>query len=163
MNIGEQELKIKESLVSVEDAIKISKILCTASEERLPMILNVFDKAGVSINGLDELEEWKSFKDMAYIVDIEEFVADLFKVGEVFEDENGDEFRVEFKPDKFAAICKELNIKPSIAKRALYKKGYLKAVMEGQKLSYTVPVWKDGKAERRVVIFREVWPKEVAE
>lgn len=158
MNTNEQ----REAFVSIEDAIKISKILCTANEERIPMILNVFDKAGVFINGLEELEDWKSFKDMAYIVDIEEFVADLFKVGEVFEDENGDEFRVEFKPDKFAAICKELNIKPSIAKRALYKKGYLKAVMDGQKLSYTVPVWRDGKTERRIVIDRKVYPKAVA-
>ena len=158
MNTNEQ----REAFVSIEDAIKISKILCTANEERIPMILNVFDKAGVFINGLEELEEWKAFKDMAYIVDIEEFVADLFKVGEVFEDENGDEFRVEFKPDKFAAICKELNIKPSIAKRALYKKGYLKAVMDGQKLSYTVPVWRDGKTERRIVIRQKVYPKAVA-
>lgn len=158
MNSDELEIKIKEALVSVDEAIRISKLLCTASEERIPMILNIFEKAGVFIDGLEELEEWKAFKDMAYIVDIEEFVADLFKVGEVFEDE----FRVEFKPDKFAAICKELNIKPSIAKRALYKKGYLKAVMGGQKISYTVPVWRDGKTERRIVINRKVYPKAVA-
>ena len=52
----------KEKPVSVEDAIRISKILCTANEERLPMILNVFEKAGVYIGGLEELEDWKAFK-----------------------------------------------------------------------------------------------------
>lgn len=157
MNIGEQEIKIKESFVSVEDAIKISKILCTASEERLPMILNVFDKAGVSINGLDKLEEWKAFKDQAYILDMDEFLKGLFDDGEAYAD------RVEFRPEKFTEVCKKFNVKPSCAKRALYRKGCLKAIMDGQKLSYTVPVWKDGRAERRVVILRELWPKAVTD
>lgn len=151
------ETKPGSFLVTVDEAIRISKILCTASEERIPMILNVFDKAGVSINGLDELEEWKAFKDQAYILDMDEFLKGLFDEGEAYAD------RVEFRPEKFTEVCKKFNVKPSCAKRALYRKGYLKAVMEGQKLSYTVPVWKDGKAERRVVIFREVWSKEVAE
>lgn len=157
MNNNEHETKIREAFVSVEEAIKISKILCTASEERLYMILNVFSKAGVIIEGLDELEEWKSFKDQAYILDMDEFLKGLFDEGETYAD------RVEFRPEKFTEVCKKFNVKPSCAKRALYRKGYLKSVMEGTKLSYTVPVWKDGKAERRVVIFREVWPKEVAE
>lgn len=157
MNTNELETKIKEALVSVDEAIRISKLLCTANEERIPMILNVFEKAGVFINGLEELEEWKAFKDMAYILDMDEFLKGLFTEGEAYED------RVEFRPEKFTEVCKKFNVKPSCAKRALYRKGYLKAVMEGQKLSYTVPVWKNGKAERRIIIFREVWPKEVAE
>lgn len=156
MNSDELEIKIKEALVSVEDAIRISKLLCTASEERIPMILNIFEKAGVFIDGLDELEEWKAYKDMAYILDIEEFVTGLFREGEVFQD------RVEFRPEKFNEACKKFNVKPSCAKRALHKKGYLKTAMDGQKLSYTVPVWKDGRTERRIVIFREIWPKAVA-
>lgn len=116
MNSDELEIKIKEALVSVEDAIRISKILCTASEERIPMILNIFEKAGVFIDGLEELEEWKAYKDMAYILDIEEFVTGLFREGEVFQD------RVEFRPEKFNEACKKFNVKPSCAKRALHKK-----------------------------------------
>ena len=157
MNTNELETKIKEALVSVDEAIRISKLLCTAREERIPMILNVFEKAGVLINGLEELEEWKAFKDMAYILDMDEFLKGLFTDGEAYED------RVEFRPEKFNEVCKKFNVKPSCAKRALHKKGHLKTAMEGTKLSYTVPVWKNGKAERRIVIFREVWPKAVAD
>lgn len=157
MNNNEHETKTREAFVSVDDAIRISKILCTASEERIPMILNVFENAGVTIDGFEELEEWKAFKDMAYILDMDEFLKGIFDAGEIYED------RAELRPEKFTEVCKKFNVKPSCAKRALYKKGYLKTVMDGQKLSYTVPVWKNGKAERRVVIFREVCPKEVAE
>lgn len=141
--------KATAATLSVDDAIRISKVICAASEERLPMILSVFDKAGVYIGGLDELEEWKAFKDQAYIVDLEAFVEALFENGEVYVD------RVEYRPEKFNAECKKFNVKPSCAKRALHRKGYLKTAMDGLKLSYTVPVWKDGKAERRVVIWKE--------
>ena len=146
------ESKIKEAFVSVDEAIRISKLLCTVSEERLSMILSVFEKAGVFINGLEELEEWKAFKDMAYVIDMDEFLKVLFTEGEAYED------RVEFRPEKFNEACKKFNVKPSCAKRALHKKGHLKTAMDGLKLSYTVPVWKDGKAERRIVIWKEAMP-----
>ena len=65
--------------MTIEDAIKISKILAGAPEERLPMILSVLEKADVVISGLEELEEWKIFKDMAEIIDIENFVREIFE------------------------------------------------------------------------------------
>ena len=46
--IGTQPLDIKI-------AIQIAKILAAAPNERIPMILDVFSKAEVDINGLDEL------------------------------------------------------------------------------------------------------------
>ena len=65
--------------LTIEEAIKISKILCSAREERIPMILDVIRKVGVDIQGMDELEEWRALKDQAYIIDMDEFLRELTK------------------------------------------------------------------------------------
>ena len=136
--------------ISIEEAIRISKVICSVSEERLPMVLSVFTSAGVDIQGLDELEEWKALKDMAYIVDMEDFVAALTKDG--IPDSN----EVTLKPEEFNEVCKKFNVKPSCAKRALHRKGHIKTTEFHGKTEYTVPVWIDGKTERRVVILKGV-------
>lgn len=143
--------------LSVEEAIKISKIISSVSEERIPIILNVLEKAGVHIRGLDELEEWKALKDQAYIVDMDEFVSELTK------NSGPKEFEVLLKPKEFEDICRQFNVKASCAKRALHRKELIRTTQENNKLNYTIPVWIDGKVERRVVILKRGKPKEVAE
>ena len=139
--------------ISVDEAIRISKIIGQAPEERLPMILSVLERARIYIDGLDRIEEWKALKDQAYIVDMEEFVAALTKDG----DANASE--VQLKPKVFDEICKQFNVKPSCAKRALYRKGLIKTTISDtasrQKIEYTVPIWVDGRTERRVVILNK--------
>lgn len=153
MNTTEHE----ENSLSIEEAIKISKIISSVSEERIPIILNVLERAGVSINGLDELEEWKALKDQAYIVDLDEFVSELTK------NSNPKEFEVLLKPKEFEDVCRQFNVKPSCAKRALHRKELIRTTQENNKLNYTIPVWIDGKVERRVVILKIGKPREVAE
>lgn len=46
--------------LDIKTAIQIAKILAAAPDERIPMILDVFSKAQVDINGLDELADRKS-------------------------------------------------------------------------------------------------------
>lgn len=137
------------NILTVDEAIRISKLICSVSEERIPMVLSVLSKAGVNIDGLDELEEWKALKDQAYIVDMDEFVMELTKSGK----ENG--LGTYLRPTEFEAVCKQFNVKPSCAKRALHRKGRIKTTYDGPKLSYTVPVWIGGKTERCVVILKE--------
>lgn len=153
MNTTEHE----ENSLSVEEAIKISKIICSVSEERIPIILNVLERAGVSINGLEELEEWKALKDQAYIIDMDDFVSELTK------NSSPKEFEVLLKPKEFEDVCRQFNVKPSCAKRALHRKELIRTTQENNKLNYTIPVWIDGKVERRVVILKRGKPKEVAE
>jgi len=147
----------EENSLSVEEAIKISKIISSVSEERIPIILNVLERAGVNINGLDELEEWKALKDQAYIVDMDDFVSELTK------DSSPKDYEVLLKPKEFEEVCRRFNVKPSCAKRALHKKELIRTTQENNKLNYTIPVWIDGKVERRVVILKRGKPKEVAE
>lgn len=148
-----QEYQCPERKFTIEEAIKISKIISTANEERLPLILDVFEKAGVHINGMDELEEWKALKDQGCVIDMEEFLAALTK------DSDPESDVVPLKPKEFADICKQFNLKPSCAKRALNRKGYLKTTVIQGVTNYTVPMWIDGKVERRVVILKEAAKK----
>lgn len=147
----EKDSEHEENLpLSVEEAIKISKLICSVSEERIPMILNVLEKAGVYIQGLDELEEWKALKEQAYIIDIVEFYAELIK------NSFPDEKEVYLRPAEFSDVCEKFNVKPSCAKRALHRNGLIRTIESPQgKINYTVPVWKNGKAERYIVILKK--------
>lgn len=135
--------------MELEQAIRISKILSQAPEERLPMILSVLEKAEVSIGGLDELEEWKALKDQAYLIDVREFVSELQQhfYG------NCAKIRMKIPVKEFSEYCKERNLKPTLVKRLLCKHGYIKPTYDGDKLGYTETVWKDGKGVRCVVVW----------
>ncbi len=135
--------------LNIDEAIRISKILCQAPEERLPMILSVLEKAQIYIDGLEELEEWKALKDQAYIVDMDEFVSELTKGSGTEQSE------VLLTTKEFAEICKQFNVKPSCAKRALYKKGHIRVTEYNGKLEYTVPVQVEkNRIERRITIYK---------
>ena len=126
----------------------MSKILASAPEERIPMILSVLEKAEVNIGGLEEMEEWKAFEAMAVIIDLEEFVEQLRKDFPNAATDGG----LRILATEFSAYCKKQKIRPTILKRALAKKGYIKPVTDGDKVGYTETVWIDGKAVRCVVI-----------
>ena len=71
--------------LDIKTAIQIAKILAAAPDERIPMILDVFSKAQVDINGLDELAEWRALDKQAALIDTDAFVAELTK-GKELED-----------------------------------------------------------------------------
>ena len=60
--------------LDIKTAIQIAKILAAAPDERIPMILDVFNKAQVDINGLDELAEWRALDKQAALIDTDTFV-----------------------------------------------------------------------------------------
>lgn len=143
--------------MSIKEAIEISRILCKAPEERLAMILAVYEEAGIIISGMEELEEWKALKDQSYLIDIQEFLEDLET--QYPPDEKGD---IRLRPEQFHKVCEERKMKASCCKRLLARKGYLKTYMDGNRMNYTVPQWVDGQSQRFVVINREsVYQKEV--
>lgn len=141
--------------MTIEDAIKISKILAGAPEERLPMILSVLEKADVVISGLEELEEWKIFKDMAEIIDIENFVREIFEAFGDFAwtspDDTGAEW-LRIPATEFSAYCKRKRLRPTPTKRALARKGCLRISQTAEKTEYTAPALIDGRTVRCVFI-----------
>lgn len=137
--------------MEIEQAIKISKVICQAPEERLPMILSALEKADVHINGLEELEEWKALKDQAYLIDINEFKEDIFS--EFGGDDAGSFINIPTKD--FNKFCQDRKLKPSCARRALAKYGLIQVGQLGDKLEYTQPVRVNGELVRCVVVLRK--------
>lgn len=137
-------------MLTIDEAIKVSKILATAPEERIPMILSVLRTADLTIDGLQELEEWRGYKDMAVVIDLDEFLENLFKAFPKTESDG----RRKIPAAEFSAYCKKQKIKPTLIKRALAKKGYLRTNKDGEKTEYTEPAYVDGKTIRCVVLYK---------
>ena len=73
--------------LDIKTAIQIAKILAAAPDERIPMILDVFSKASVDINGLDELAEWRALNKQTALIDTDTFVRELTKGRELTDGE----------------------------------------------------------------------------
>ena len=138
--------------ITVEEAIKIAKIVCYAPQERLPMIFSVFESAEVDIEGLEALEEYQAVKNASALVDVDLFRADAL---ERFKDyvANG---KIAVPCRVFNDWCREKNANPMQVKRAFANKGYIEVFTETSKgkpkTSYTSSLRIGGKTERRVVL-----------
>ncbi len=120
--------------LDVKTAIQIAKILAAAPEERLPMIIGVFEKAEVNIEGLEELEEWKAMNKATAIIDIYEFRNSLIQERALIDGE----YRI--KNQDFNEFCKERKISPRLARKSLYDHGMIRTCMDKGKICYTVPM-----------------------
>lgn len=136
----------KELELSLDDAIRVAQIIAKAPEERLPMIMSVFGEAGLTVEGLEQLEEWKAAKEQVLLIDTREFINEL--AGR-FPEVDG---WIEIKNSVFTEICNEKDMKARHVRKALANKGLLKVDERSGKLSYTVPLRRDGKLERFVLI-----------
>ncbi|MGN1318327.1 MAG: hypothetical protein ACI4VF_04870 [Lachnospirales bacterium] len=131
--------------IDVETAIKISRIIAYCPEERLPMILDVFNKAEIDIDGLDELVVLKTKSKLGILIDTEDFVAEVKELGK---ERNGE---ILIDVATFNEFCKKKNIQPRLARKHLYQEGYIRAIQERRKVVYSVPMYENGKNTRYVV------------
>ena len=103
--------------LDIKTAIQIAKILAAAPDERIPMILDVFSKAQVDINGLDELAEWRALDKQTALIDTDAFVAELTKGKEL---EDG-EYRI--RVPEFNHFCSTKGVSARYARKHLYESG----------------------------------------
>lgn len=107
--------------LDIKTAIQIAKILAAAPDERIPMILDVFSKAQVDINGLDELAEWRALDKQAALIDTDAFVTELTKGKEL---EDG-EYRI--RVPEFNHFCSTKGVSARYARKHLYESGMLRS------------------------------------
>ncbi len=144
----------KVCTLSIDHAIRIAKIIATAPVARLPMITQLFQQAHVDLEGLDELIENSSLSTQNQLMDTETFVRELTTGRELTE--RG----YLFTPDEFNHFCLDRNLQPRLVKRHLYAAGYIEATMEaGGKLAYSITVWLDGTAQRRIAVKAQREPR----
>ena len=112
--------------LDIKTAIQIAKILAAAPDERIPMILDVFSKAQVDINGLDELAEWRALDKQAALIDTDTFVTELTKGKELV--------------PEFNHFCSTKGVSARYARKHLYESGMLRSSTDNGKINYTCPV-----------------------
>lgn len=135
-------------MIELKDAIEIARILSKVPEERMKLVLSVFDNAGLTIDGLEELEVRIVCRDRNTIVDFKDFMG---KVGERFAD-SFDGTCYTIPTSMFTEFCGDLELDPRAARAWLARKGCLKTCTEKDKVNYTVTRSIDGKAVRCVVL-----------
>lgn len=120
--------------LDIKIAIQIAKILVAAPDERIPMILDVFNKASVDINGLDELAEWRALHKQTALIDTDIFIRELTKGREQIDGE----YRI--KVPEFNQFCNAKGVSARYARKHLYDNGLLRSSIDNGKINYTCPV-----------------------
>ena len=141
--------------IELADAIKIAGIIAKAPEERLPLIMAVLEKADFTVDGLEEIEEWRSYKGQGTqtaIIDVEKLREDLIAAFPPNENTPADA-ATSVLPKDYNDYCKKHKIRPRIASRALADKGYIKVIEEGDKRSFSQPMRVGGKLQRFIIIY----------
>ena len=134
-------------MIELKDAIMIAQIISKAPEERLPMILSVIEKAGVTIEGLEDLGS-VNHNAMRVLMDSEDFMA---RISETFQSKRKeDSYDIPIK--EFYGFCMDQGLDPKAVKGWLARKGMIKTFEHDGKTAYTVPQRVDGKAVRCVAI-----------
>lgn len=137
----------KVCTLSIDHAIRIAKIIATAPVARLPMIAQLFHQASVDLEGLEELIETSGLASQSTLIDTREFLEEMTAGKEL----TGRGYL--FTTEEFNQRCLAQNLQPRLVKRHLYAAGFLEGTAESDgKLTYSITVWVDGKAERRVAI-----------
>jgi len=135
-----------EQRLSVDEAIRISKIIATAPAARMPMIAQVFSMAQVDLDGLEELLENENPHSRSALIDTEQFLSELTQGRE--RTERG----YLFTSEEFNLFCLARDLQPLLVKKHLYRKGVLEGVTECGKLRYSVSMRVGDGVQRRMVI-----------
>ncbi|WP_217960203.1 hypothetical protein [Acutalibacter muris] len=136
----------EEKHLSVDEAIRISKIIATAPAARMPMIAQVFSMARVDLDGLEELLENENPHSRSALIDTEQFLSELTQGRE--RTERG----YLFTSEEFNLFCLSRDLQPLLVKKHLYQKGVLEGVTECGKLRYSVSMRMGDGIQRRMVI-----------
>lgn len=136
----------EEKRLSVDEAIRISKIIATAPAARMPMIAQVFSMAQVDLDGLEELLENENPHSRSALIDTEQFLSELTQGRE--RTERG----YLFTSEEFNLFCLARDLQPLLVKKHLYRKGVLEGVTECGELRYSVSMRVGDGVQRRMVI-----------
>lgn len=144
----------KES-INLKEAIQIAKIIMVVPEDRLPMIQEVFEMAGVSIESLSALEEFKSISEQEAV----EVLADLLESITAGRELKNGEYCVEAW--EFNEICKERELDSKLIRGQLAGLGIIRqSSWTGGHAVTTCAVRENGKVTRCVCIYKN-WKEKI--
>lgn len=139
----------KES-INLKEAIQIAKIIMVVPEERMPIIREVFEMAGVDIESLGEIEEFKALTEQETLEELYELLECVAKGREIT---NG-EYRI--SPQEFKSICEEKGLNAHRARGQLAGLGIIRqSAWTGGHAVTVCTVREDGSTVRRICIYED--------
>lgn len=146
-----------EKEIDLKTAIQIAKIVCQVPEERMPIIWDIFSKAGLDIGGLDEMAEWKSLTRQTGLIDTEKF---LTEITEGRTATNG-EFRIRI--EEFNDFCAGRKLSARCVRKHLADTGAIRTgKLATGKVNYTCTVVDTAGKPYRAVCIYEDWKRSTA-
>ena len=137
-------------MIELKEAIEVARILAKAPQERLRMLLSVFEEAGLTLEGIEEMEAIAVAKDKNNVVDISELMEDL---AERFSEMKRDGKYV-IPIGDFAAYCEEKGFDARAVRPCLARRGILKTFdgEKGKGTQHTTTASVGGKKMRCVIL-----------
>lgn len=153
------ELIGQEGELNIAQAIRIAKIVASAPEERLPMIIDIFEQAGLDISGMEDIENLKELaKSREQITGLCEL---LQKVTGLTSPING-EYRI--PAEAFDGVCQEFGQNIRIVRRTLAEMGIIRINIVNGRNGYSIPVYNpETKKIMRCICIKEDWIKIMGE
>lgn len=145
--------------IDLKTAIQIAKIVATVPEERMPIIWDIFNQAGLDIGGIDEMAEWKALTKQAFLIDTEQFLKGITAGQEPI---NG-EYRI--RVDDFNSYCTKQKLSARCTRKHLAGIEAIRtAKLNNGHLDYTIPVCEPGtnNTYRCVCIYSD-WQQRIKE
>lgn len=146
----------KENL-DLKTAIQIAKIVSTVPEERMPIIWDIFNQAGLDIGGLDEMAEWKALTRQTFLIDTEQFLTGITDGREAV----SGEYRIAV--EEFNDYCRRQKLSARCTRKHLAETGVIRtAKLASGKTDYTVTVCEAGTNRTyRCVCVYEDWKNRI--
>lgn len=143
--------------IDLKTAIQIAKIVATVPEERMPIIWDIFNQAGLDIGGIDEMAEWKALTRQAFLIDTEQFLKGITAGLEPI----NNEYRI--RVDDFNSYCKKQKLSARCTRKHLAGLDVIRtARLANGHIDYTMPVYETGTSNTyRCVCIYSDWQQRI--
>ncbi len=145
--------------IDLKIAIQIAKIIVSVPEERMPIIWDIFNKAGIDIGGMDEMAEWKALTRQASLIDTGNFLEEITTERKPV---NG-EYRIPV--EEFNAFCRKQKLSARCARKHLAEIKVIRtAKLCNGKTDYTITVYEaeENRTYRCVCIYSD-WRQRIGQ
>jgi len=138
-----------EESINLKEAIQIAKIIMVVPEERMPIIQEVFSKAGVDIETLSKVEEFKVL--MGEDIDT---LAGLLEIVTNGKQAASGVYRID--PQEFNQVCKDNELNPAQIKSQLASLNLIRqSSWKGGHTVTACTVREDGRPVRRICVYED--------
>lgn len=142
--------------ITTRDAIRIAQIIARAPEQRLTMIMSALELADITLEGLEEIEDFRRTRNSADLVDVKDLLQKLddalsaSSTATLKEEGEKRWYEHRLTAREFSELCIRAGVNPKGSRRLLAEKGFLQLDSAGKSSITTKGA--DGKTIRITVL-----------